>query len=45
MIRKQVVVGSIVTGVVVLVAGPAFAPVEIERDGEVGADGMVATLR
>ena len=43
MIRKLAVVGAIVTGVVALVAGPAFAHVEIERDGEVGADGVVAT--
>jgi uncharacterized protein YcnI len=42
MIRKLAVVGAIVTGVVALVAGPAFAHVEIERDGEVGADGLVA---
>lgn len=42
MIRKLAVVGAIVTGVVVLVAGPAFAHVEIERDGDVGADGVVA---
>jgi uncharacterized protein YcnI len=43
MIRKLAVVGAIVTGVVVLIAGPAFAHVEIERDGAVGADGIVAT--
>ena len=43
MIRKLAVVGAIVTGVVVLIAGPAFAHVEIERDGAVGADGVVAT--
>jgi uncharacterized protein YcnI len=43
MIRKLAVVGAIVTGVVVLIAGPAFAHVEIERDGDVGADGVVAT--
>lgn len=42
MIRRLAVVGAIVTGVVALVAGPAFAHVEIERDGEVGADGVVA---
>jgi uncharacterized protein YcnI len=42
MIRKLAIVGAIVTGVVALVAGPAFAHVEIERDGEVGADGVVA---
>ncbi len=43
MIRKLVVVSTIITGVVVLVAGPAFAHVEIERDGQVGADGVVNT--
>jgi uncharacterized protein YcnI len=43
MIRKLAVVGAIITGVVVLVAGPAFAHVEIERDGQVGADGVVNT--
>jgi uncharacterized protein YcnI len=43
MIRKLAVVGAIVTGVVVLIAGPAFAHVEIERNGDVGADGVVAT--
>jgi uncharacterized protein YcnI len=42
MIRKLATVGAIVTGVVVLVAGPAFAHVEIERDGAVGAGGLVA---
>jgi uncharacterized protein YcnI len=42
MIRKLAVVGAIVTGVVALVAGPAFAHVEIERDGKVSADGVVA---
>ena len=31
MIRKLAVVGAIVMGVVALVAGPAFAHVEIER--------------
>jgi uncharacterized protein YcnI len=43
MIRKLAVVGAIVTGVVFLIAGPAFAHVEIERDGAVGADGTVQT--
>jgi len=43
MIRKLAVVGAIVIGVVGLIAGPAFAHVEIERDGQVGADGVVAT--
>jgi uncharacterized protein YcnI len=42
MIRRLAMVGAIVTGVVALVAGPAFAHVEIEREGEVGADGVVA---
>jgi uncharacterized protein YcnI len=42
MIRKLATVGAIVTGVVVLFAGPAFAHVEIERDGEVSANGVVA---
>jgi periplasmic copper chaperone A len=43
MIRRLAVVGAIVIGVVGLMAGPAFAHVEIERDGDVGADGVVAT--
>jgi uncharacterized protein YcnI len=43
MIRKLAVVGAIVVGVVALMAGPAFAHVEIERDGEVAADGVVST--
>ncbi len=43
MIRKLAAAGAIVIGVVALVAGPAFAHVEIQRDGEVGADGAVAT--
>lgn len=43
MIRKLAVVGAIVTGIVVLIAAPAFAHVEIQRDGVVGADGVVAT--
>ena len=42
MIRKLAIVGAIVTGVVALVAGPAFAHVEIEREGKVGTDGVVA---
>jgi uncharacterized protein YcnI len=42
MIRKLAIAGAIVTGVVALVAGPAFAHVEISRDGAVGANGMVA---
>jgi uncharacterized protein YcnI len=42
MIRKLAIVGAIVTGAVVLLAGPAFAHVEIERDGDVSADGAVA---
>lgn len=41
MIRKLVVVGAIITGVVALVAGPAFAHVEIEREGAVSSDGVV----
>ncbi len=45
MIRKLVVVGAIITGVVALAAGPAFAHVEIERDGDVSSAGVVeATL-
>jgi uncharacterized protein YcnI len=45
MIRKLAVVGVIVTGVVMLTAGAAFAHVEIEREGEVTAQGVVnATL-
>jgi uncharacterized protein YcnI len=43
MIRKLAAAGAMVTGVVDLVAGPAFAHVEIGRDGQVGADGIVAT--
>jgi uncharacterized protein YcnI len=42
MIRKVAIVGAIVAGVVALVAGPAFAHVEIERDGAVSAGGVVA---
>ncbi len=42
MIRKLATVGAIVTGVVVLFAGPAFAHVEIERDGDVSSAGVVA---
>src|SRR3954471_1508310 len=42
MIRKLAIVGAIVTGVVALAAGSAFAHVEIEREGEVSADGVVA---
>jgi YD repeat-containing protein len=41
MIRKLAVVGVIVTGVVMLTAGAAFAHVEIEREGEVTAQGVV----
>jgi uncharacterized protein len=45
MIRKLAVVAVIVTGVVMLTAGAAFAHVEIEREGEVTAQGVVnATL-
>jgi uncharacterized protein len=45
MIRKLLVVGALVAGVVALGAGPAFAHVEIEREGSVGSDGTVdATL-
>jgi uncharacterized protein YcnI len=41
MIRKLLVTGAIVAGVVALGAGTAFAHVEIEREGEVGSDGTV----
>jgi uncharacterized protein YcnI len=41
MIRKLVVVGAVITGVIALVAGPAFAHVEIEREGAVSSDGVV----
>lgn len=41
MIRKLVVVGAIIAGVIALVAGPAFAHVEIAREGAVGSDGIV----
>src|SRR5215204_5671652 len=45
MIRKLAVVAVVVTGVVMLTAGAAFAHVEIEREGEVTAQGVVnATL-
>ena len=45
MIRKLAIVGAIVTGAVALVAGPAFAHVEIEREGDVSSAGVVeATL-
>ena len=42
MIRKLAIVGAIVTGAVALVAGPAFAHVEIEREGDVSSTGVVA---
>jgi uncharacterized protein YcnI len=42
MIRKLAVVGAIVTGAVALVAGPACAHVEIEREGRVSSAGVVA---
>lgn len=41
MIRKLVVVGAIITGVIALVAGPAFAHVEIAREGVVSSDGTI----
>jgi uncharacterized protein len=41
MIRKLAVVAVVVTGVVMLTAGAAFAHVEIEREGEVTAQGVV----
>lgn len=42
---RLLVAGAVVAGVVALVAGPAFAHAEIEREGQVGSDGMVeATL-
>jgi uncharacterized protein YcnI len=41
MIRKLAVVGVVVTAVVALTAGAAFAHVEIEREGEVTAAGVV----
>ena len=41
MIRKLAVVGVVVAGVVALTAGAAFAHAEIEREGEVTADGVV----
>jgi uncharacterized protein YcnI len=41
MIRKLAVVGAIITGVIALVAGPAFAHAEIERDGAVSSVGIV----
>jgi uncharacterized protein YcnI len=45
MIRKLLVAGALVAGVVALGAGTAFAHVEIEREGQVGSDGTVeATL-
>ncbi len=43
MIRKLAVVGAIVTGVVVLVAGPRSRTSRSSATGEVGADGVVAT--
>jgi len=42
MIRKLLVAGALVAGVIALGAGPAFAHVEIEREGEVGSDGVVS---
>lgn len=45
MIRRLVVVGAVITGVVALMAGPAFAHVEIEPEGDVSSAGIVeATL-
>src|SRR3954471_14683315 len=45
MIRKLAVVAVVVTGVVMLTAGAAFAHVEIAREGEITAQGVVnATL-
>jgi uncharacterized protein len=45
MIRKLLVAGALVAGVVALGVAPAFAHVEIEREGQVGSDGTVeATL-
>jgi len=41
MIRKLAIVGAIVTGAVAMVAGPAFAHVEIEREGPVSSAGVV----
>jgi uncharacterized protein YcnI len=41
MIRKLLVAGAVVAGVVALGAGPAFAHMEIEREGEVGSNGVV----
>jgi uncharacterized protein len=41
MIRKLAVVAVVVTAVVVLTAGAAFAHVEIEREGEVTPQGVV----
>lgn len=46
MIRKLAVVGVVVAGVVAMTAGAAFGHVEIERDGEVSAAGVVnATVK
>lgn len=42
MIRKLSVVAAVIGVTIVLAAGPAFAHVEIERDGAVGPDGTVA---
>jgi uncharacterized protein len=45
MIRKLAALAVVVTGVLVLTAGAAFAHVEIEREGEVSPQGVVnATL-
>jgi uncharacterized protein YcnI len=45
MIRKLLVAGALVAGVIALGAGQASAHVEIEREGRVGGDGTVeATL-
>jgi periplasmic copper chaperone A len=45
MVRKLLVAGAVVAGVIALGAGSAFAHVEIEREGQVGSDGTVeATL-
>lgn len=44
MIRKLLIAGAVTVGVVALGAGNAFAHVEIEREGQVGSDGMVEAI-
>jgi len=42
--RKLVTVGAIITGVVALMAGPAFAHISITPDGDVSNEGLVVAI-